>query len=157
MSLRTFEIQGFQSYINPQKIELETHLTVLAGRNNVGKSALLRALYLPVRGSPGETSQKQMKYEWLIGRDYLDRKNKQLLTLFDAWSSSRKTEYLVTATIADVSTLDSNSLLSHAIVPPIHNSIGGAIPPNRWVSGLINRQQVVEIALMDSNLKFSIH
>lgn len=37
-------VADFQSYREEQRIPLERHLTLLAGRNNVGKSALLRAL-----------------------------------------------------------------------------------------------------------------
>lgn len=46
MSVRFREIalRGFESYRDEQRISLEDHVTLLAGRNNVGKSALLRAL-----------------------------------------------------------------------------------------------------------------
>jgi len=53
MCLQQVVIQGFQSYAEEQTIEIDEHVTLLAGRNNVGKSALLRALQIPVERQEG--------------------------------------------------------------------------------------------------------
>jgi predicted ATPase len=44
MRLNAVTIAGFQSYHEPQTLQVDRHLTLLAGRNDVGKSAMLRAL-----------------------------------------------------------------------------------------------------------------
>jgi AAA15 family ATPase/GTPase len=53
MRLTRFSITGFRSYQTSQVLDIDSNITVLAGRNNVGKTALLHALHLPVQPVPG--------------------------------------------------------------------------------------------------------
>src|SRR4051812_6983828 len=45
MPLAEVALTGFQSYVVRQSVPLEPHLTLVAGRNNVGKSGLLRGIW----------------------------------------------------------------------------------------------------------------
>jgi hypothetical protein len=45
MPIKEVALAGFQSYGVRQSVPLDEHLTLLAGRNNVGKSALLRGIW----------------------------------------------------------------------------------------------------------------
>jgi AAA domain, putative AbiEii toxin, Type IV TA system/AAA domain len=64
--LQKVALQGFQSYVEEQVIDIDDHVTLLAGRNNVGKSAFLRALQIPVTRQEGATERFRMTYTWLI-------------------------------------------------------------------------------------------
>ena len=66
MRLQQVTLQGFQSYAEEQAIDIDEHVTLLAGRNNVGKSALLRALQIPVSRQEGATPRFRLTYEWSI-------------------------------------------------------------------------------------------
>jgi predicted ATPase len=76
MYLTGFKIEGYQSYRTLQEVRFDPKMTVLAGRNNVGKTALLRALRLPAsdlsRSQVGMSDTFRIKYTWSIGRDELD-------------------------------------------------------------------------------------
>jgi hypothetical protein len=63
MRLLRTDIQGFQSYRQQRSIRFDRHLTILAGRNNVGKTALLRALRLLLEGKPGIAPNFRMDCE----------------------------------------------------------------------------------------------
>src|SRR2546426_2309492 len=63
MRLLRTDIQGFQSYRQQRSIRFDRHLTILAGRNNVGKTALLRALRLFLEGKPGIAPNFRMDCE----------------------------------------------------------------------------------------------
>jgi hypothetical protein len=62
MKIDSFCIRQFQSYAEAQTVKLDRHVTVVAGRNNVGKSALLRALQLPTRPQEGGHSGLRVTY-----------------------------------------------------------------------------------------------
>ncbi|HYV16864.1 MAG TPA: AAA family ATPase [Conexibacter sp.] len=55
MRLQEIRLANFQSYREEQRVRVDSQLTLLAGRNNVGKSALLRALQV---GLPTPTHQE---------------------------------------------------------------------------------------------------
>jgi len=69
MRLQQVALQGFQSYAEEQTIEIDEHVTLLAGRNNVGKSALLRALQIPVERQEGAANDFALTYTWLLRAD----------------------------------------------------------------------------------------
>lgn len=66
MRLASFSVQGFQSYQTTQSVRIQSDLTILAGRNNVGKSALLRALRLPVAQEEGARTDLLLQYRWVL-------------------------------------------------------------------------------------------
>ncbi len=71
--LSRFSIEEFQSFYEPQEIVLHDHLTLIAGRNNVGKSALLRALQLPVVAQEGARAGCKVGYDICADRHDLER------------------------------------------------------------------------------------
>jgi hypothetical protein len=66
MRLWQLALQGFQSYAEEQVIDIDEHVTLLAGRNNVGKSALLRALQAPFARQEGATARFRLTYTWEV-------------------------------------------------------------------------------------------
>src|SRR5260370_24023779 len=66
MRLDQVLLRGFQSYGEEQVVDIDDHVTLLAGRNNVGKSAFLRALQLPVLRQEGVSDHFQITYRWAI-------------------------------------------------------------------------------------------
>jgi predicted ATPase len=64
--LEGFEIQGFQSYRERQHVDLDERITLLAGRNDVGKSALLRAIRVFVEPQEGERSDARFVYRYRL-------------------------------------------------------------------------------------------
>lgn len=64
MKLDEIRLQGVQSYHDEQVIRLEPGMTLLAGRNNVGKSALLRALRLFSEPQPGLREDFKLALSW---------------------------------------------------------------------------------------------
>jgi AAA ATPase domain len=69
MRLTRFSITGFRSYQTSQVLDIDSNITILAGRNNVGKTAILRALRLPVETVPGVLNGFQAKYVWTASRE----------------------------------------------------------------------------------------
>jgi predicted ATPase len=69
MRLKRVSLRGFRSYTTQQTIDFEPDVTILAGRNNVGKSALLAVLR-----NPGVIPPTDLGYEslaWIISREEL--------------------------------------------------------------------------------------
>lgn len=64
MRLREIAIRGFQSYRVERCVEVEPDITVVAGRNNVGKSALFRALLVWQEPQEGVASDFRLTYTW---------------------------------------------------------------------------------------------
>jgi len=64
MRLVNVRIRGFQSYTSEQTVRLLPDLTVLAGQNNVGKTALLRSVRQVVDPKPGAAANFMVEYEW---------------------------------------------------------------------------------------------
>src|SRR6266700_3336607 len=65
MRLLSAQLADFQSYTKAVSIRFARDITVLAGRNNVGKSAFLRSLRLPVEPQnigPGLS----MQWQWTL-------------------------------------------------------------------------------------------
>src|SRR5690349_6514009 len=71
--LEAFEVQGFQSYWECQRVELDKHLTLLAGRNDVGKSALLRAMRVFVEPQEGDRPDARFVFRFRIATEELLR------------------------------------------------------------------------------------
>jgi predicted ATPase len=69
MRLTQFSVRGFHSYDTEQSVRFEPDLTILAGRNNVGKTSLLRALRLPQESTPGAAPDKALSYTWQLSAD----------------------------------------------------------------------------------------
>ena len=69
MVLRAVALAGFQSYRAEQLIAIEPSLTLVAGRNNVGKSALLRALQSWVEPQEGAAADFRLTYVWEADTD----------------------------------------------------------------------------------------
>lgn len=72
MRLSRVSVGGFQSYRAQQTVELDDHLTLVAGRNNVGKSALLRALTSVEATAAGIHDDFSVEYAWSLGLEQLD-------------------------------------------------------------------------------------
>jgi hypothetical protein len=64
-------LRGFRSIREPQELRVEPELTILAGRNNVGKTAFLHALTLPTTSRPGMHASFELTMKWLIAGDDL--------------------------------------------------------------------------------------
>ncbi len=62
--LQRVELRGFQSYRETQVLDLDSHLTFLAGLNDVGKSALLRALRMMVDQQQGFEDDFAITFSW---------------------------------------------------------------------------------------------
>ena len=73
MRLTRFSVRGFQSYKTLQTLRLEDDVTLLAGRNNVGKSALLRAIRLPTSPEAGAAPDLLLRYSWTVEPDDVKR------------------------------------------------------------------------------------
>lgn len=67
--LERFAVLGFQSYETRQELRLNPDTTLLAGRNNVGKSALLRAIRYPVQPEEGNRRELSLDYQWRLTTD----------------------------------------------------------------------------------------
>jgi energy-coupling factor transporter ATP-binding protein EcfA2 len=66
VKLVEFSVTDFQSYGPRQTLRLDDHITFLAGRNDVGKSALLRALRIPVVQPEGIGDAFEAQYSWHV-------------------------------------------------------------------------------------------
>lgn len=64
-------MEGFQSYRESRQLDLENDLTLLAGRNDVGKSAILRALRLHVQAERGASESCRVAYGWDVSSQLL--------------------------------------------------------------------------------------
>jgi hypothetical protein len=75
MRLVSFGVESYESYGPAQRLLVNPDLTVIAGRNNVGKSALLRAMRLIPGGATGAaaTEATVIKYVWALNRETLFR------------------------------------------------------------------------------------
>jgi hypothetical protein len=69
MRLANLRVRGFQSYLNEQGVKLDPELTVLAGQNNVGKTALLRSIRQIADPKPGAAPNFMVEYEWAMSAD----------------------------------------------------------------------------------------
>src|ERR1700730_13944769 len=68
MRLIRIRLAGFRSFRDPQEITFDPHLTILAGRNNVGKTASLLGLRLPMEIRPGVRKDFQLECTWAVTR-----------------------------------------------------------------------------------------
>lgn len=86
--LVSVSLRGFRSISNTQELLVEPDLTVLAGRNNVGKTAFLHALTLPTMERPGwDQAAFNMDMRWTIPGDEL-----RSALQAQAWSTPGVTE-----------------------------------------------------------------
>jgi energy-coupling factor transporter ATP-binding protein EcfA2 len=97
MPLQSFEVQRFQSYDAPQRIELHRHLTFVAGENDVGKSGLLRAMRIPVQEQRGAREGFQISYAWELpaGELVSDLGASPETERFRQWITSSETRHVV--------------------------------------------------------------
>src|SRR5436309_2616368 len=66
MRLLSVKLNDFQSYRTVQQTTLGPDVTLLAGRNNVGKTALLRALRSPTDVQPGWGQNGLLELTWSL-------------------------------------------------------------------------------------------
>lgn len=66
VALASFSVQDFQSYRDTQTLTIDPRLTLIAGRNNVGKSALLRALRIFIEGQEGAGEAFEVTFRWHV-------------------------------------------------------------------------------------------
>lgn len=71
MRLVDFAVGDFQSYHELQELTLDPQLTLIAGRNNTGKSALLRALRIFTEPQEGCRDSFQVTFSWSVEADEL--------------------------------------------------------------------------------------
>jgi hypothetical protein len=95
--LTSFSVAEFQSYRQRQHVTIEPHLTLIAGRNDVGKSALLRAMRVYVERQQGARQGFEVGFTWTLAADEL-----LALTLlptetsneYEEWARSRESHAL---------------------------------------------------------------
>ena len=75
MQLKAFRVQKFRNIENSGKVELLDPLTCVVGKNQAGKSALLRALH---KFNPHHPAPYDMRSEWPRGQR-TDRNEKQVV------------------------------------------------------------------------------
>lgn len=119
MRVTSVQLQGFQSYTQPTTVQLSRDITILAGRNNVGKSAFLRGLRLPVEGQNLEPSVA-MKWQWVMEPSDLDHTFGQDLRELMTGGSPIEDTVMLTA---DLSAIQPS--LTH---PPISGADPGVTP-----------------------------
>ena len=68
LKLLSYGLAGFESYGAEQRVTIHPEITFLAGRNNVGKSAMLRALYAfaTQQGQVGIRQAFRATYRWSV-------------------------------------------------------------------------------------------
>lgn len=71
--LLSYALAGFESYESEQRVTIHPEITFLAGRNNVGKSAMLRALYAFAKQDPDVRARESFRvtYRWSVRSDEL--------------------------------------------------------------------------------------
>lgn len=71
--LLSYALAGFESYEAEQRVTIHPEITFLAGRNNVGKSAMLRALYAFAKPDPDIRAHPNFRvtYRWSVRSDDL--------------------------------------------------------------------------------------
>src|SRR5919201_4351279 len=85
MRLNRLTLRGFQSYETEQVINFDPNITLLAGRNNVGKTALLRSIRHLVEGQPGAGAQRRFAFSWSIeAADFLQTARVGDFAVFEA-------------------------------------------------------------------------
>lgn len=67
--LTSLSLANFRSIGEAQELRIERDLTILAGRNNVGKTAFLHAMTLPTDQKPGVHAGFRMLLKWLVPGD----------------------------------------------------------------------------------------
>lgn len=82
MRLTSVHISEFESYRPGQLVDIDRSITILGGRNNVGKSGFLRALHQVAGPTEDVTENFKISYEWeasatdlavALGRDVTSR------------------------------------------------------------------------------------
>jgi hypothetical protein len=66
--LLSYAVAGFESYESEQRVTIHPEITFLAGRNNVGKSAMLRALHAFAKQDPDVRARAgfRVTYRWSV-------------------------------------------------------------------------------------------
>jgi hypothetical protein len=133
MRLRRIALKGFQSYSEEQTVDIDQHLTLLAGRNNVGKSALLRALQIPVERQEGVASDFSITYTWSVSTEDIAQHAMGASEMVDWMSSGGDPQPLIVTytAVADGGTVSEGALqVSKVSVPSLSatasRGIGGS-------------------------------
>lgn len=96
--LVSVRLTGFRSFRATQELPLAPSVTILAGRNNVGKTAFLHALTLPSVTRPGVAPATfALEMKWLIAGDEL-----RTALAVQSWSAGPTTEPLRTANTVEL-------------------------------------------------------
>lgn len=139
MFLIRFKVNDFQSYRTPQELRLDRNMTVLAGRNNVGKSALLRAMRLPVEGSPGVVANTRLDFHWEAELGELAATLPEFGTILSQVAGGQpKPRYELWATLAQESPNG-----------PVHQVNG---TPSPWIGGFM----ILECGIVDTPLHMEL-
>jgi predicted ATPase len=68
MKLKSFRVIGFQSYEDTGEVALSDGINLIIGQNNVGKSALLRALQVPLPDNRHRNDEKWQEFRLALPR-----------------------------------------------------------------------------------------
>ncbi|MEA2581101.1 MAG: hypothetical protein QOE83_1993 [Actinomycetota bacterium] len=68
-SLESVTLGGFQSYWDPQTVMFDSRVTLIAGKNDVGKSALLRGMRVVADPVQGAREDFRVVFQWLLSPD----------------------------------------------------------------------------------------
>jgi predicted ATPase len=98
MNLREVTFSDFQSYRTETTVRLDPALTLIAGRNDVGKSALLRALRVAAEPQDGLGPGFHISFTWLVSQEELRSaaRGQQWSPPIDEWLSAHD-EYTLKA------------------------------------------------------------
>lgn len=131
--LQSVTVEGFRSIHSPQRIDLSPRLTVLAGRNNVGKSAYLQAM-APLAGNrPG---RNPLTYRTTLTWT-LDQPALQKYLNLRAWAVPDLTETLRQAEALDFTVQVESSQDSHNLTRAERDAPGDSlIGPGLQVSSV---------------------
>ena len=140
MWLKRVSLRGFRSYTTLQTIDFESDVTILAGRNNVGKSALLTALRAPA-AFPVSTPDFTFDFTWHAQRGELEERLRRQSTGSEVATGllGVATEFEVVASLRP--TVDASPL----------TALG--FPSQYLVQGMLGQIQLTEAGISGTSLK----
>lgn len=77
MRLVSITVQRFQNFVDPQTVDIENDVTVLVGKNESGKTTLLKALHRlkPANGTDTQFALTIEYPRWRLARDRRNNSN----------------------------------------------------------------------------------